>query len=361
MKALVLTSQGQLAYTDVPEPSPVGEQPVLLRVGAVGVCGSDVRRYAEGKVYHYPLVLGHEISAVIQEAPQGSQYRPGDRFAVFPLLPDYEDPFSRVGEYAVSRGYDYYGSRRDGGFAERLYVPEQNLVPLPPGMPLIYGACVEPAAVALHAVLKLRIPPAAMGLVIGAGPIGAFASQWLRLLGCSRVLVSEVDSKKLSIMESMGFETIDASTQDPVRTMKEVTKGRGADCIVEAGGLPSTFVQALGAAGTFGQVVFLGDVSDNVTLSAAHVSSLLRKELTLYGAWNSKITPPGRSEWDMVVAHISRGDIEIESFISDLPTLENGPAVFAQMVEHRSWHNKVVFVVSEEARAEAKTMNRSAK
>ena len=137
MKAMVLESQGQLTYKDVAEPERVGARPVLVRIAAVGVCGSDLLRYAKGTAYHYPLILGHEFSAVVEEAPADSAFARGDRVAVFPLIPNLRDPFSQIGEYAVSSGYDYFGSRRDGAFAEWLWAPEENLLRIPPEVPLI--------------------------------------------------------------------------------------------------------------------------------------------------------------------------------------------------------------------------------
>jgi len=353
MKAMVLQAQNQLAYTDVSEPEPVGERPVLVRVAAVGVCGSDLLRFARGTAYHYPLILGHEFSAVVEETPAGSRFAKGDRVAVFPLLPDPRDPLVRVGEYAVSSGYDYFGSRRDGAFAERLYVPEDNLIPISANVPLVCAACTEPAAVALHAVRKFTLPAHASALVIGGGPIGAFAAQWLRILGCSRILVADIDPRKLEILRGLGFGVIDAARQDTVAAAKALTGGRGVDCAVEASGLPATLVQAIQAAAVFGQVMFLGDLHGDVTLTGAMVSSILRRELTLYGTWNSKIMPPGNNEWEMVLSHIGNG-LRVSPLISHMPALSEGPQMFADMAARRIWYNKVVFAISAEARAEGR-------
>lgn len=353
MKALVLEGKNRLLYTDVPEPQPVGSRPVLVRIAAVGVCGSDILRFAAGTAYHYPLILGHEFSAVVEQSPAGSPFPPGSRVAVFPLLPDPRDPFSRIGEYAVSSGYDYFGSRRDGAFAERLIVPEENLIPLPQHVPLLHAAVTEPAAVSLHAVRKLRLPANACALVIGGGPIGAFAAQWLRILGCSEVLVAEVDARKGEILRDCGFTVIDASRQGTVAAVKERTGGRGVDCAVEACGLPATLLQALEAVATFGQVVLLGDHHFDTTLPAPLVSSLLRREVAIYGTWNSRITPPGNSEWEMVLHHMGRA-FQAGPFISHTPRLSDGPRVFAELAARRSWFNKVVFAVSEEAAQEAR-------
>ncbi len=378
MKAMVLESPGQLIYKDVPDPERVGSRPVLVRIAAVGVCGSDLLRYAKGTAYHYPLILGHEFSAVVEETPADSSFARGDRVAVFPLIPEPRDPFSQIGEYAVSSGYDYFGSRRDGAFAERLWVPEENLLRIPPEVPLIHAAAVEPASVALHAMLKFKLPANASALVIGGGPIGAFAAQWLRILGCtlvigggpigafaaqwlrilgcSRVFVADIDPRKLEILQSLGFETVDAANQDTVKTVKELNNGRGVDCAVEASGLPVTLIQTIEAAAVFGQVMLLGDHHHDVTLSGPLISSMLRRELTVYGTWNSKITPAGKSEWDMVLGHM-RQAFQVGPLISHTPTLDQGPQVFADMAARRIWTNKVIFAISEEARAETEHLS----
>jgi L-iditol 2-dehydrogenase len=340
-----------MSYQEIPDPVPFGERPVLVRVGAVGVCGSDLLRFGKGTAYHYPLVLGHEFSGVVEKAAVGSSFTPGDRVAVFPLLANAEDPFTEIGEPALGSGYDYFGSRRDGGMAELLYVPERNLVRVPDGMPLLHAAMVEPAAVALHAVLKLRVPAAGTALVIGAGPIGALAAQWLRILGWTRVLVADVDPVKRAVLDNLGFDTIDA-TGDTVQQTRSLV-GSGVDAAVEASGLPVTLLQALEVTAPQGQVLILGDLKGDVTIPRELVSSLIRRELTVLGTWNSKITPAGRSEWDMVVAHIASGRLQVAPLISHALPLGDAAGTFDDMLERRVWSNKVLFAVSAQALAEA--------
>jgi L-iditol 2-dehydrogenase/galactitol-1-phosphate 5-dehydrogenase len=355
MKALLLESKGKLIYTDIPEPEPFGDKPVLVRIAAVGVCGSDVLRFAKDKAYHYPLVMGHEFSAIVEQVPEGSRLTPGDRVTVYPLLPDYAEPLSQIGEYAVSSGYDYFGSRRDGAFAERLFVPEANLFPIPDELPLIHAAVVEPAAVALHAMKKMTLPTDATALVIGFGPIGGFAAQWIKILGCSRVFVAEIDQRKLDLAQQLGFETINAAEHITDERIKELTAGRGVDCAVEASGLPQTLVQALRSAAVFGQVMLLGDLSADATLEASLISSILRREITIYGSWNSKITPQGQSEWEMVIRHMCR-DLLVQPLVSHLPTIEQGVEMFTKMASGKFWYNKVIFTIAEEARGEAQEL-----
>ena len=293
MKAAVLQAPQVLSWTDVPDPEPFGDRPVLVRVGAVGVCGSDLLRFGKGTAYHYPLVLGHEFSAVVERPPPGSRFAPGDRVAVFPLLANPDDPLTEIGEPALGTGYDYFGSRRDGGMAELLYVPERNLIPVPAAMPLLHAAMVEPAAVALHAVLKLQVPANGSALVIGAGPIGALAAQWLRILGWTRVA-----GGRHRPGQTAGDER--PRVRDHRRRRRYRRPGVGADrhgvdAAVEASGLPATLLQALEVTAPRGQVLILGDLKGDVTIPRALVSSLIRRELTVLGTWNSKISP-GRPE-----------------------------------------------------------------
>lgn len=352
MRAVVLDAPNSLIVTELPEPERVGKRPVLVRVGAVGVCGSDVLRYGRGKAYHYPLVLGHEFSAVVEEVPDGSHLRPGDRVAVFPLLPSEDDPMTAVGEYALASDYDYFGSRRNGGLEERLWVPESNLFKVPAGTPLAHAAMVEPAAVALHAMRKLEIPAHATALVVGAGPIGALAAQWLRILGCSRVLVADVDDRKLDLMAGLGFDTIDA-TLGTVETALECTGGRGPDIVVEATGSPAALVQGIRAAAPLGQVMLLGDLSGDLVLEQAVVSSILRRELRLYGTWNARVTPIGHSDWDMVIHHLGR-DLEVDRLISHVRPLDAAPETFEQLLNRDIWYNKVIFQIAEDAASEVR-------
>ena len=342
VKAVVLENNGVLSYKDVDMPVPVNTQDVLVRIAAVGVCGSDIPRAFHGKAYHYPLILGHEFSAVVEKGPAGSSFSPGEKVTVFPLLPDPRNPMTQIGEYGISSGYDYFGSRRNGALAEFLSVPEENLFRIPEHIPLLHAAMVEPAAVALHAVRKLKLPTHATALVIGGGPIGVMAAQWLGIRGCSRVFIAELDKKKIEISKQLHFEVIDTTKNDTVETIRKETSGAGADCVIDACGIPLTFLQAIDAAAVSGQVVLLGDTNEDITMQHELVTSILRKELTLYGTWNSKPTPRGKSEWDDVLHHMDH-DLIVAPLISHTPSLAQGPQILADMAEKKIWYNKVVF------------------
>ncbi|MEI6877159.1 MAG: alcohol dehydrogenase catalytic domain-containing protein, partial [Spirochaetota bacterium] len=278
MKALVLKGEGELSYEAVPDPLPAGN--VLVEVRFAGICGSDIPRAFKGKAYHYPLIMGHEFSGTVREAPSGSAFARGDRVTAFPLLPCGLCPACQTGDYAQCDNYDYLGSRRDGAFAELVPVPERNLFRVPARVSLEAAALTEPCAVALHGVEKLGVEAGMGGLVIGGGPIGLMVAQWLRLKGCAKVVVSDVDAAKLRIAGDLGFETFDSAKGDLVASMQ--AQGGGMDCVVEACGLPATFLQALNCAGRFGQIVFMGNISGEFRVPEKDFSRILRNELRIH-------------------------------------------------------------------------------
>jgi L-iditol 2-dehydrogenase len=346
MRALVLEAPGKFAFhASRPEPvDPPGPDSVLVRIAACGICGSDLPRgFDAGGAYRYPLVLGHEFSGVVAE--DGPGVKCGDRVAVFPLIPKPGQKAYLTGDYAQTTNYDYFGSRRDGGMQELLRVPIGNLFKLPAPVNLLHAACTEPAAVALHGVRKFHIQPGDVAVVIGAGPIGNLTAQWLRILGAGRVLVVDLDSRKLELAASLGFEAIDGRAGDPVEQIRDRTGGEGAMRVVEACGLPDTFLQAIQCAATFGEVVFMGNIHGEFRLGEKDFSTILRRELTIYGTWNSKVVPAGTDDWSTVLQHMDR-DLQIGPLITDTPTLEQGPEVFASIRERRAYHNKVIFRVS---------------
>ncbi len=346
MKSLVLVENGLLTVTEREVPTRPASTPqapdwVLVRVAASGICGSDIPRAFGNAAYHYPLVMGHEFSGIVEESFQDSAFRTGDRVVIFPLIPNPDETVNQIGEYALAREYDYFGSRRDGGFQELLWVPEFNLLPVPDDVQLDHAAMTEPCAVALHAASRPSIRPGMSAAVIGGGPIGNMVAQWLRISGCRPVLVSEPDEKKRTIADKMGFTTVDPSTADPVGAIRDLTAG-GADVAVEACGLPTTFRQTVAAAGLFGQVVFLGNIHGNFALPESEFSTVLRRELTMYGTWNSKVTPRGSDEWTRVLSFLG-SEIDVEPLISHRISWDEGPATFSAIHDKDGWFNKVLF------------------
>jgi L-iditol 2-dehydrogenase len=345
MKALVLLRDKVVEVQDVPMPEPLAEDSVLVRVAYSGICNSDLHRGFGGGAYRYPLIMGHELSGVVEESFPGGRYRPGDRVVVYPLLPCRRCTACQTGDYAQCMNYDYFGSRRHGGFAEYLYVPEFNLMPIPAQVDLSHAALTEPCAVALHGVNRMGIHPGDSGCVFGGGPIGNMVAQWLALRGCRPVFVVDVDPEKLALAADMGLIPVDGAGGDPVAEILGRTAGNGADRVVEAVGLPGTFLQATQAAARGGQVVFLGNIRGEFVVGEKDFSSILRRELTILGTWNSKVVPEGHNEWTTVLEFMDRR-LRIGELISHTPELEEGAEIFRGITEGSlGSYRKIVFRV----------------
>ena len=349
MKSLVLeNNQNLVLHTDADIPKAIAENSILVKVAACGICGSDIKRGFDNGAYHYPLVMGHEFSAFVAEDASDGTFKRGDRVAVFPLVPtNINEPAYQTGDYAQLKEYNYFGSRCDGAFAEYLRVPIKNLFRVPEHVDMVHASMTEPAAVALHGVRKMHITAGDFGVVIGAGPIGNMTAQWLKIHGCKDVAVIDIDEKKLKIAQDMGFIAINSLEKDAVEEVFKLTNNRGANRVVEACGLPQTFLQALNVASRNGEVVFMGNIIGEFKIGEKDFSSILRREITIYGTWNSKTVPTGNDDWSTVLNYMDR-EFQVAPLISDIVTIEQGKEIFDSIVEKRKFHNKVIIQLTKE-------------
>ena len=345
MKALVLQENAKLVYTDVPDPEKPDKEHYLIRVVAAGICGSDLKRGFGHGAYHYPLIMGHEFSGIVEEVGQKGRYSIGQRVVVFPLLWCGTCPACQTGDYAQCSSYSYYGSRRNGGFSEYLWVPEENLFAVPEHVDIIHAAMTEPCAVALHGIRKFCLKSGETAVVYGGGPIGNMAAQWLKILGCRKVCLVEIDEKKIETASKMGFTTVNAKDEDPVEAVKELTGGRGASIAVEACGLPLTYRQALESVTEFGEALMLGNPDGDIVLPREDVSGILRREITIYGTWNSKPVPRGTDDWTTALEFMDN-KLEVAPLISHTPPLIEGPDIFRKIVRGEQSFGKVIFRIT---------------
>ena len=179
MKAWVLHGVNDLRFEDVKVPD-IGVDEILLSVKAAGICGSDIPRIFYTGTYSYPLIPGHEFAGQVAEIGSGVDKKwQGQRVGVFPLIPCHVCPPCRAGAYEMCRKYSYLGSRRDGGFADYVAVPEKNLIALPEGVSFEEAAMLEPMSVAVHAMRKIRPVLGERIAICGLGTIGLFLLMFL--------------------------------------------------------------------------------------------------------------------------------------------------------------------------------------
>ncbi|MFC5402062.1 galactitol-1-phosphate 5-dehydrogenase [Cohnella soli] len=346
MKAYVLDGIGDLNLRRVPKPIP-GKDEVLLRVIACGVCGSDIPRIYEKGTYRFPTIPGHEFAGIVEEI--GANVDPGllgRMAAVFPLIPCRCCSSCEIGDYATCTSYDYKGSRSDGAFAEYVCVPAWNLIVAPDGISGEELAMAEPAAVAFHALRRGRLEIGDRVLISGAGPIGLMLAQWARAGGASRVLLADVDDRKLDFAKANGFtDVINPASSDVKAWVSELT-GAGVDLAVEGAGHPSSWENCLRAARPGGRVVLMGNPAGPMGLSQNGYWEMLRKQLTVVGTWNSDYAEMPKNEWKLAVGAMAEGKIQVRPLITHPVSLDDLRDAIAVMRDRSEFCNKVMWTIS---------------
>lgn len=351
MRAQVLHAVGDMRYDRIARPAP-GAGQALVRVAFCGVCGSDIPRVFVKGTYRFPLVIGHEFAGTVEAVGPGvDRVRPGDRVAVFPLLWCGRCPPCEQGRYVQCLDYDYLGSRSNGGLAEFVTAPQQNLVRVPEGVSLDVAAMTEPAAVALHSLRRAGgCGPGESVAVFGAGPIGMMVAQWARAMGARAVFVFDIVAQKLAMARQMGFDLAFNSREvDPLRAIREWTGREGVHLSIEAAGVPQTFTQAAAAAARGGRMVILGNPAADVTLPAPLISQLMRREVTLHGTWNSDYSAAGNDDdWRTVLAAMADGSLDLAPLVTHRVGLARAFNALQMMNEQREFFSKVLIWPNEE-------------
>ena len=169
MKAWVLEDIGNIKYKEVLKPQ-ISENEVLVQVKAAGICGSDIPRIYQTGAHQMPLIPGHEFSGQVVQTGENADVKwQNKRVGIFPLIPCHNCVACQKGQYELCRNYSYLGSRRDGGFAEYVAVPECNLIELPENVSYEEAAMLEPMSVACHALRRVKVSPDDTVAVCGLG------------------------------------------------------------------------------------------------------------------------------------------------------------------------------------------------
>lgn len=339
MKAARLHGIGDFRTDTVPVPEVHGDE-LLIRVGACGVCGSDIPRiFSHGTSNQkYPMVLGHEFAGtVVAVGETADSGWIGQRGAVFPLIPCRSCAMCQIGKYVMCSDYDYLGSRRDGGFAEYVAIPSKwNFIPSGnPQTPVEALAMTEPACVAQHALRQGGLAAGERIIIFGAGAIGILTARWARLFGASVVLLVDVEDSKVQFARERGFDAVNSYSCDPAQVMQELSGGRKADVAIEGTGSAGALEGCIDAARPMGRIVMLGNPGRQSTaISQKAHSNILRKELRITGTWNSDFAPYPMNEWGYTVSLMDKGVLQVTDLITDRVSVETLPDL-CRRIYHR--------------------------
>ena len=248
---------------EVPVPQP-GDDDVLLRVDAVGICGSDVHQYhnTQSWTVDVPVTLGHEFCGTIVAAGRKVRgFKEGDRVACETAAEiDPNSPLTRAGKYNLDPARRGFGYNVDGAMAEFVRVPSRCLHRLPKGLPPEVAAVTEPCCVAYQAVgVNSHVKAGDIVVVVGPGPIGILSAQVAKLFGAGEVIIAglERDRPRMEIALKTGA-TKAALVEEVPDLLKGMGDGLGANLVVDAAGASASLEKALEWVRPSGQVTKVG-------------------------------------------------------------------------------------------------------
>ena len=340
MRALLLENYNELKLKDVPIPE-FGNEDVLIRVKACGICGSDVHGY-DGSTGRRipPLIMGHEAAGIVHSAGRDVQnFKAGDRVTFDSTISCGACRFCAAGAVNLCENRQVLGVscgeyRRNGAFAEYVSVPARTVYALPDEFSFAHAALIEAVSITVHAAKITEIRPGSTAVVIGAGMIGLLSVQAFRHYGCDRVFAVDVDETRLKMARDLGAtDTFFGSGTETVSRVFGVTNGLGAEIAVEAVGAQDPINTAIECVCSGGTVTLIGNVSSRVEIPLQRVVS---RQLRLQGSCASA------GEYPECISLMQKGAIRIEPLISAVAPLSDAARWFERLHAHEPGLMKVV-------------------
>lgn len=345
MKALVLHDIADLRLDTVPVPE-LKDGCVLLQIKACGICSSDIERVFINGTYHFPTIPGHEIAGrIVAVADDVDEKLLGRRSCVFPLLPCRSCSACELEEYAQCHNYNYFGSRCDGGFAEYLVVPVWNLVPFDDSLPYETAALCEPSAVSLHAVNIAGIKQGQKVAVVGTGTIGFLTAVFAKNY-TDQVVICGRSENKLAYAREMGFKTVNLMNENLPEVLKARAGEEGFDVVFEAVGSNQSIESAVFMAGNFGKIILLGNPKKDLHMSKNVYWSVLRKQKSICGSWNSSFNTKV-NDWAVALDMMRKGKFDFSKFITHTYPMEKYKKGFDVIKKNKEFVLKVMVSIGQ--------------
>jgi L-iditol 2-dehydrogenase len=332
MFQIKLTAPYTFESEEVEKPRPAEGQ-VLLKIHSVGICGSDIQMYhGRHKYMTYPVVIGHEVSASIEETGSGVKgFAPGDKVTVEPQIFCGKCYACLKGRFNVCENLKVMGVHSDGFCCEYATLDASYLHLCPPDMKEEWLALIEPLAVGVGAVKRGGDPCGANIAVVGAGMIGNCAAQAARAMGAAGVLIADVSAPRLEFAERCGIEHCVDTTKIPLADAIERAFGsRKADIIIDAAGVPDSLSSILRAARRSSAVVVTGNFKEPFSLE---VPVIQRQEISLVGHMMYV-----REDFTDAIRFAGSGAVKLDGLITQRFPLAREPVAMKRAFEFIDTH-----------------------
>jgi L-iditol 2-dehydrogenase len=313
MQASVLHAKGDVRLETVPTPELQPDQ-VLVKVAAVGVCGSDVHYFHEGRIGDFiveePMILGHESSGTITAVGSAvSPDRVGERVSIEPQRACRVCDQCKHGRYNLCPYIEFYATPPiDGAFAEYAVIQADYAFPIPDSMSLEAAALCEPLSVGIWANQKAGTGPGSRILIAGAGPIGIVVAQVARAFGAAEIIISDVVPERLDkALEFGATRAVNPLTEDIAGLELEV------DAFIDASGAGPAISAGILSVRPAGRIVLVGMGKPELTLP---VSRIQNRELQLTGVFRYANT------WPLAIELASSGRVDLDALVTGRFTLD---------------------------------------
>jgi L-iditol 2-dehydrogenase/threonine 3-dehydrogenase len=279
-----MTSPGVIEHREIPEPGPLKDHEVLLRIKKIGICGSDIHVFhGEHPATPYPVVQGHEYSAVVEAVgPLVTKVRPGMKTTARPQLVCGKCGPCRRGQYNACQELKVQGFQAQGVAQDLFVVTDDRIVPFSDAMTFEQGAMIEPAAVGAHSTSRVNSLKGKNVVVSGAGTIGNLVAQFAKARGARKVLITDISNFRLDIARKCGIEGAANIKEIPfTESIRTFFGEKGFQVGFEAAGVQSSLDVLIQNVEKGGDVVILGVYSKNPVVNMFFLGE---HELNVYGS-----------------------------------------------------------------------------
>jgi len=333
MKSVYLQSPNDIKIKEVEAPVRK-ENEALIKIKAVGICGSDVGAYrGVNPLVSYPRIIGHELAGEVLEIGKNSKgIKAGDRIIVDPYIYCGHCYPCSLGRTNCCTDLKVLGVHIDGGMVELFTHPSEMLHKVPDNIPWEQIPAAEPLTIALHAIHRTKVIEGEHVVIIGAGAIGLLTA--LTVLAYKAVpILMDVVNERLNFAKDLGIKyTINAKDVDAIDQIKEITKGRMAEVVIEASGSNIAIRNAIDYVSFAGRIGLTGWPKKETSLPT---DLFTKKELDIRGSRTSA------GEFEEALMLMSKGIVDVKPIISKVIRLDEVPDVVKELAEHPERYLKI--------------------
>ncbi|MTT31116.1 alcohol dehydrogenase catalytic domain-containing protein [Terrilactibacillus sp. BCM23-1] len=340
MKAAIMKGIREITIETLPIPE-IASDEVLIKVKAVGICGSDLHYYSNGRIGKYvvekPMILGHECSGDI--AAVGSdvkRFKVGDRVAVEPGVTCGHCEACKEGRYNLCPDVQFLATPPiDGAFVQYIKMRQDFVFSIPETLSYEEAALIEPFSVGIHAASRTKLQPGSTIAIMGMGPVGLMAVVAAKAYGASTIIVTDLEKLRLDAAKEMGAtHVINIREKDPAEEIKKITNGKGVDVAWETAGNPKALQSALESVKRGGKLAIVGLPAQNeIPLNVPFIAD---NEVDIYGVFRYANTYPKG------INFLSSGIADTTKLVTDKYSLEDTQEAMERALNHKDECLKVV-------------------